>query len=176
MTAIQQKTEELFQNEGISLGAPQTEETPCRSEGVMQIFEKGMIVYHPSLGTFFMKKEIRKKYEESGGVNKSPLGFPIADEQYNDKNQGKSCEFEMGKILWNASDGAVIKLNPEVRKDSSSIHFHQTSQHETSHFDWNTDFPFGDPASFFKKDEDQKENNFSEDDPTTENNHGKHEK
>jgi uncharacterized protein with LGFP repeats len=152
MTPIQDKIKKL-KTKGVLLGAKKTSELACRSEGTMQVFEKGMVVHHPSLGVFFMRSSIQKKYEESGGVNNSALGFPMSDET--ELNGMFVCTFEMGKIVWNQTDGAVVQLAEGVSKQSSKQKIHtstQTHDEEVNfEFDSPASSPFDDPADFFKK-------------------------
>ena len=108
MTAIESKVSDLLNN-GFDVGSPLAGESEARGGGTMQEYENAILYNHPAIGCFEVHGLILQKYNESGGVEASALGYPTSDEMDNpDVEQGRMNTFQFGKIIWSAEDGAVI--------------------------------------------------------------------
>lgn len=124
MTPIQTKVVELNKN-GRLVGKPQSGETPCRSDGICQIFENMTIIHHAALGTFYMPTNVFSVYEDGGGVNKNQLGFPISDFLLDAETNIGTVNFELGRIISHPVDGIKTILNGAVTFRSEKKNNHQ---------------------------------------------------
>lgn len=118
MTAIESKVSDLLNN-GFDVGSPLAGESETRGGGTMQEYENAILYHHPAIGCFELHGMILQKYNESGGVEASSLGYPTSDEMDNlDVVEGRMNTFQFGKITWSADKGAMI--TPDDAGDSPS--------------------------------------------------------
>ncbi|MEJ7666892.1 MAG: hypothetical protein WKG07_49010 [Hymenobacter sp.] len=108
MTLIQDKVQALARS-GFGVGTALTAETPVRNGGAMQQFTAATIIAHPALGAFEVHGLIRHSYEQAGGPNQSPLGYPISDEEADpDVPGGRRSRFQFGQLTWSAAVGVTL--------------------------------------------------------------------
>ncbi|WP_433759044.1 LGFP repeat-containing protein [Nocardia sp. CA-135398] len=79
------------------LGAPLREDEDTPNDGEWQDFTGGAIVWSKDNGAHIVWGEIRKAWEDNGGVG-GKLGYPTSDEK--DIPGGKQSDFVGGTITW----------------------------------------------------------------------------
>lgn len=129
MTPIQLKKLEL-KRKGIVSGEAGTPELKGRADSTFQVFNNYTIIHQGTLGTFYIPSDIYRIYEQDGGINKNPLGFPICDVLIDEENGTKTSEFELGKIISNSKGDINSILNDAVTFKRTHVSVKVTKSHK----------------------------------------------
>src|SRR5215471_12257686 len=106
-TPIEEKRESLLK-QGLDLGAPVQEEEAFADGGARQVFEFGVIYFHPDVGAFECHGLILVTYLAMG-EQFSRLGYPITDESDHPFiPDGRINEFQAGELLFTPTDGVTV--------------------------------------------------------------------
>jgi uncharacterized protein with LGFP repeats len=94
-----------------ALGYPVGDEFAC-PDGVGRFshFQGGSIYWTPATGAHEVHGAIRETWA-SLGWERSPLGYPVGDEQNGPNNVGRVSAFEHGVISWTATSGAAVTVH-----------------------------------------------------------------
>lgn len=94
---IYDKWQEMGAQNGL-LGYPITSETPTPDGiGRYNLFQKGMMVWHPKFGAHAITGDVLLQWVYSGAIN-GDVGYPIADPGEKDSDGWKTQKFEKGSI------------------------------------------------------------------------------
>lgn len=106
------------------LGFPKTDETATPDGyGKFNVFEGGMIYYHPNLGTFAVPNMIVNIWSKQGW-EKGKLGYPISDEII--KNNNSIQKFEFGAVISTKAEPYRIIYNGTNRQRGLYIKWLET--------------------------------------------------
>jgi hypothetical protein len=97
--------------EGGSLGFPIGDEHPAPRQGAAADFQHGRISYRPGIGAHALHAEIAAKFR-AVGAEKSPLGYPTADQAAVRDGDGQFAVFEHGRISFRPDLGAHPTVGP----------------------------------------------------------------
>ena len=93
-------------NGGVLGRAVSAESTTPDGVGRYVEYERGLVYWTPATGAWGVWGQIRDRYAELGW-ERSPLGYPVSDEQDSGDSRGRVSRFQHGSIVWSPKRGPV---------------------------------------------------------------------